>query len=207
MAFIKNGTLRQPPGDEREQPRDVAALVLQLGDPDPTARRWAARDLLPHPQGTAALVDRLQVEQDSAVREVILTALARAGDPIAVAGLVECLRSEDAQLRNEAIEAMKALPDEMAPVMGGLLSGPDPDVRILAVNILESLPHPQVEAWLIDVIERDPVVNVCATAVDLLGEVGTAAAQGALVRLKQRFADEPYIQFAADLALQRITKT
>jgi len=77
-------------------------------------------------------------------------------------------------------------------------------VRIFAINILESLRHPDVEAWLIEVIERDPMVNVCGTAVDLLSEVGSSASHDALERLKARFAAEPYIQFAADLALQRI---
>jgi hypothetical protein len=40
--------------------------------------------------------------------------------------------------------------------------------------------------------------------VDLLGEVGSFAAREALARLKGRFLDEPYVQFAADLALRRI---
>jgi hypothetical protein len=57
---------------------------------------------------------------------------------------------------------------------------------------------------LIDVIDADAHVNVCATAVDLLSEVGTAWALEPLARLKARFAEEPYIQFAADLALRRI---
>jgi len=47
-------------------------------------------------------------------------------------------------------------------------------------------------------------VNVCATAVDLLGEVGSRDALEPLLRLKARFAKEPYIQFAADLAIKRI---
>ena len=88
--------------------------------------------------------------------------------------------------------------------MHGMLKDTDSDVRIFAVNILESLRHPQVESWLIEVIESDPHVNVCATAVDLLGEVGSSAAREALVRLKGRFPEEPYVQFAADLALRRI---
>jgi HEAT repeat protein len=138
------------------------------------------------------------------VREVILTTLTRLGDATAVAGLVDCLRSEDAALRNEAIEAMKQLPDEVAPIMRVLLADPDPDVRIFAVNILESLCHRDVESWLIEVIDSEPHVNVCGTALDLLSEVGSGAAVAALARLKQRFADEPYIQFAADLALGRI---
>lgn len=206
MSFIKRAPPAAVERDERQQERDLVGLVAQLAHPDPAARRWAARDLLNLPHASAALVSRLQSEDDLSVREIILTSLARRGDETAVAGLVACLRSEDAQMRNEAIEAMKALPNEMAPIMGSLLIDDDPDVRILALNILEALPHPKVEGWLIKVIEHDPVVNVCGTAVDLLGEVGSAAAHDALWRLKRRFADEPYIQFAAELALQRIAK-
>ncbi|MDO8652208.1 MAG: HEAT repeat domain-containing protein [Undibacterium sp.] len=206
MAFIKKNTPTVIGNDERGLVRDYVGLINQLTDADPAARRWAARDLLLYPQATAALVARLQVETDISVREIILTSLTRLGGEIAVTGLVDCLRSEDAQMRNEAIEAMKALPDEVAPIMGGLLIDADPDVRIMAVNILESLRHPKVEEWLIDVIDHDPIVNVCGTAVDLLGEVGSVAAHDALQRLKQRFAAEPYIQFATDLALKRIVK-
>ena len=90
--------------------------------------------------------------------------------------------------------------------MRGLLNDTNPDVRIFAVNILESLRHPEVESWLITVIDNDPQLNVCATAVDLLGEVGSDAAREPLLRLKARYADEPYIQFATDLALKRITE-
>lgn len=206
MAFIKKDTHPAAPEQGRLQVRDCAGLIHQLDDADPAVRRWAARDLVAYPQTTANLVARLQVEDDRSVREIILTSLTRLGDEIAVAGMVDWLRSEDAQMRNEAIEAMKELPDEVAPIMGALLTDADSDVRIMAVNILESLCHPKVEEWLIGVIDNDLVVNVCGTAVDLLGEVGTSAAHDSLERLKQRFSTEPYIQFAADLALKRIVK-
>jgi HEAT repeat protein len=204
MALIKTKTVQPIVADARSQPRDCASLVAELDNPNPMARRWAARDLTDCPAVSAALVDRLRRETDRSVREVILTTLTAAGDDVAVAGLVECLRSEDVALRNEAIEAMKQLPNEVAVIMGGLLADADPDVRIFAVNILESLRHPEVESWLITVIDRDPQLNVCGTAVDLLGEVGTVAAREPLARLKARFHAEPYIQFAADLALKRI---
>ncbi len=206
MAFIKSTTTGTPRHDERRSAsRDYAGLVAELDHEDPLARRWAARDLVGHPQATAALVARLGVENDAAVQEFILTSLTQLGDETAVAGLVACLRSEEAQLRNAAIEAMKALPTEVAPIMSELLRDDDPDVRILAVNVLESLRHPMVEQWLIEVIDRDPMVNVCGSAVDLLGEVGSEAAHDALERLKLRFGAEPYIQFAVDLALKRIS--
>ncbi len=178
MALIKTRTIEPVAEDARGHPRDCAGLVAELASANPTARRWAARDLADCPDAAAALLERLQREADVSVREVILTTLTGLGDATSVAGLVECLRSEDAALRNESIEAMKQLPDAVAPIMRGLLADPDPDVRIFAVNILESLCHPEVERWLIEVIDRDPHVNVCGTAVDLLGEVGSGRGAG-----------------------------
>ncbi len=207
MAFIKKTSPPTPAAEDREMVRDCAGLIEQLTNADPAIRRWAARDLMSFPQATAALAARIQAEEELSVREVILTTLTRLGGPIAVAGLVECLRSEDAQVRYEAIASMKALPNEVAPIMDGLLLDTDPDVRIMAVNILESLRHPKVEEWLISVIDRDQAVNVCGTAVDLLGELGSPISHDALERLKLRFSDEPYIQFAAELALKRTAKT
>lgn len=194
------------PEERRRRPRDFQGLKAQLEDPDAAARRWAARDLAQYTESAPALVDRLKQETDAAVREAILMSLTEIGNDVAVQGLIECLRSEDAALRNDAIEAMKNLPESVAPIMEDLLHDADSDVRIFAVNVLESLRHPDVEKWLIEVISKDPHINVCATAVDLLSEVGTEAALPALEALKTRFAGEPYIQFAADLAIRRISK-
>jgi HEAT repeat protein len=204
MAFVKQKAAPFDGGNRRGRSRDCVDLAAELEDANPTSRRWAARDLIDCPEAATALVNRLRREEEVAVREVILTTLIRLDDASALGGLVECLRSEDAALRNEVIEAMKLLPGEVALIMQSLLADLDPDVRIFAVNILESLRHAEVESWLIQVIERDPEVNVCAAAVDLLSEVASAKALEPLVQLKLRFSEEPYIQFAAELALQRI---
>jgi HEAT repeat protein len=204
MALIKRPAAQPPVGDQRQMERGPSALIERLDDPDPAIRRWAARDLAGHAGASDALLGLIRRESDVSVREVALSSLTRIGDAAAVAGLIACLRTEDARLRNEAIEAMKSLPAEVAPIMRGLLEDADRDVRILAINVLESLRHPDVEDWLIGVIARDPEVNVCGAAVDLLTEVGTVRAREALQSLRARFGDEPYIQFAAGLALQRI---
>ncbi len=206
MPFIKKHDQQPVKNDERTQERDCESLVLSLDNPDPVARRWAARDLVECPDASAKLVERLRVEQDMSVRAVILSSLTCLGDHTAVAGLVDCLRSEDAALRNESIEVMKQLPDEVAPIMRELLHDTNDDVRIFAVNILESLCHPDVESWLLEVIENDPQINVCAAALDLLLEVGSKAAEQPLKRLQLRFADEAYFQFAINLALRRIAE-
>ena len=204
MALIKKPADWDPSQDQRRRARAGPDWPQQIDSPDAAARRRAVQDLARQPEASTVLLARLACERDLAVRAVICTGLIQCRDRIAVDGLLACLRSEDAGLRSEAIEALKQLPQEVEPLLEGLLHDSDPDVRIFVVNILESLRHPQVEEWLIRVIEQDPHVNVCATAVDLLGEVGNEGAESALRALKQRFANEPYIQFAADLALKRI---
>jgi len=202
MVIIKRQT-SQLIKDEELQPRAFAGLVEALESSDATTRRLAARELAAFPAASAILVARLKHESNASVSDALITALTRLGGKEAVAGLVECLRSEDAALRNEAIEAMKEMPDEVAPIMDTLLVDADPDVRIFAVNILESLRHPGVETWLVKVIASDPHVNVCAAAADLLSEVGSEMARGALEQLSLRFPNEPYIAFVIDVALKR----
>ena len=106
------------------------------------------------------------------VRSIILTGLIVNKSPAVVAGLLPLLGSEDANLRNGAIEALQQMPDEVAPHVEAMLADPDSDVRILAVNVLSALPHPMVPEWLRRVVTTDPHVNVCAAALDALAEVG-----------------------------------
>ena len=203
MALKKSKTTA--PEETQSSQRDCSEISQDLISEDPSKRRWAARDIVSCEHASVMLLDQLEAEKDISVKQIILSSLTQIGDTEAVNGLVRCLRTEDVSLRNEAIEAMKHLPREVASIMASLLNDPDPDVRIFAVNILESLCHPDVEQWLIDVIRDDEHINVCATAVDLLGEVGSEKSEPALLALKERFTDEPYIQFAADLAIKRIT--
>ncbi len=138
------------------------------------------------------------------LRETAAIELARLGGEAVVDGLLPLLRSDDAAIRNIAIDILKELPDEVAPVMDNLIRESDPDVRIFLVNVLEELRHPRVEDWLIAVLDADDKANVVATAINLLNEIGTAAAEGVLLRAIDRFRDEPFIVFSAENALSRI---
>jgi HEAT repeat protein len=204
MGLVKTKAIESAEKAEPIKPQSCEELAAALEDSDATVRRHAAQKITSCFDAATALVSRLKREENTAVREAILNSLLRLHDPAIGSGLAECLRSEDAALRNDVIEAFKQLGAEVEPILRSLLADPDPDVRIFVVNILNSERHPDVEQWLIEVIERDAHVNVCATAVDLLCEVGTEAAIDPLLHLKTRFAHEHYIQFAADLALKRI---
>jgi len=114
------------------------------------------------------------------------------------------LRSEDANLRNSTIELLSALPDAVGPRIDELLRDADPDVRIFTVNLLGELKHPDVGRWLAQVLKLDAHINVVAASLEVLAEVGTPEALPALKLARQRFADDAFIGFAADLAVQRI---
>jgi HEAT repeat protein len=204
MALKKPQQEEQRLDDTRSLVRDLPGLLLLSSD-DVSERRWAARDLAQYADTAAhALCQRLEAEPDRATREAIAISLTKIGGDNVVTGLLPLLRSEDAALRNGVIDILKELPGDVAPHMEALLDDPSPDVRIFVVNVLEALRHPKVEDWLIAVISMDPHVNVVASALDLLGEVGTESALPALGRVLKRFPDEPFISFAVNNAVKCI---
>ena len=204
MGLVKRGRTQLVADCVPVKEADGAQLRVGLEDKDPETRRHSAREMRRFSDSVVALVSRLKREQDVAVREAILTTLVRLDDASAAVGMAECLRSEDPALRNEVIEAIGLFSCDVSGTLRILLNDPDPDVRIFAVNILDSRRQPDVESWLIEVIERDKHLNVCATAVDLLCEAGTEAAVDPLLRLMLRFEGNAFIQFAANRALKRI---
>ena len=189
---------------EREYPRDPAGLVGQLGGSDPEQRRWAARDLAGLPPAAAALGARLALEQDASVRDVLFTSLATIANDVAVDALLPLLRSEDASLRNDAIETLARMPKAVAPRINALLADPDVDVRIFAVNLLGELRHPNVPAWLSQVLGTERDVNVVAAAIEVFAEVGEPAHVPLLEATRRRFGDVAFIGFAVAMTIERI---
>jgi HEAT repeat protein len=194
---------REGPG--RQHPRDAAGLLLQIQADEPAQRRWAARDLAAHPDTAPALVSRLLSEPERSVRDAIFTSLAAHANAQAAEALLPLLRSETAELRNGAIEALSAMPDAVAPHIDQLLGDADPDVRIFTVNLLGELCHPKVRSWLLQTLRRDAQVNVVAAALEVMAEVGEPQDAAALQEVRARFVDDAFIGFAVDLALQRVT--
>jgi len=214
MALVtsrkKRETSRKKPEEApkprgRKYGRDLQGLLAQFHDEQVKVRRWAARDLAAHPQAVGALCERLHVEADPSVREAIFNSLLTIGTDQVAEGLLPLLRAEDAGLRNGAVDVLRQLPDAVGHRMEALLADPDPDVRIFAVDILQDLTHPEAPRWLLDVVATDPHVNVVTTALDRLAEVGTPDMGRVIEGVKHRFPDEPFVAFAVDAALRRIS--
>jgi len=134
----------------------------------------------------------------------MFTSLATMASEAAVAALLPMLRSEDAQLRNGAIEGLCSMPQAVAPRVAALLRDADADVRIFTVNLLGDLRHDQVLPWLRQVMQHDDAINVVAAAIEVLAEVGSPSDIKALRAAQQRFAGDAFIGFAADMAIERI---
>lgn len=190
----------------RHPARDLAGLLAQLGDADAAVRRWAARDLAESDAAAAApaLCEQLPRETDASVREALFTSLARLGGAPVVAGVLPLLRSEEPALRNGAIELLAQLPDAVVPHVQALLADADADVRIFAANLLGALPHPQVPQWIAQVLQSECEPNVVGAALDVAAEVGNVDTLPALRALAARFPHDPFIGFAAALAVERI---
>jgi HEAT repeat protein len=189
---------------EREHPRDKAGLIAQLRSANAEQRRWAARDLAEHPDSAATLGAQLAGEAEPSVREALFISLSALNSEAAATALLPLLRSEDAQLRNGAIEALAGMPHAVAPRIDALLHDSDPDVRIFTVNLLGDLRHERVTTWLLQVLRDEVSVNGVAAAVEVLAEVGQPGHLEALRAARRRFADDPFLTFALDVAIERI---
>jgi len=179
-------------------------LQQQLGNGSPDERRHAAQALVQYHHAAPALAGRLQVEPDRNVREALFSALVAIGGHRTARLVTPFLRAEDAALRNGAMEALKRMAASAAPAIDKLLDDADPDIRLLAIEVTRGWPRLLATPRLQNLIAHDTHINVCAAAIDVAAGNGTDELLPALAAARQRFADEPFLVFAVDVARARI---
>ena len=185
------------PGERRS-----AADTLRTGTPD---ERWsAARALGTAPNGTNALGDALKTETDPRVREAIFTSLVRLGTRESVDAVVPYLRVDDANLRMGALDALRAMIGVARAALPDLLRDPDADIRVICCDLAQELPSPEATRLLCDLLANEPEPNVCAAAVDVLADIGGAAALPYLEACAERFGDTTFLTFAVKIAMEQI---
>ncbi|ALJ38475.1 HEAT repeat domain-containing protein [Azospirillum brasilense] len=198
MALVK---ARKIDGAKPAAAMEDGDPLALLEDADPALRRRAAHALGERPDAVPALSARLAREKDPSVRETLFTALVRTGTAEAAAALAPHLVSEDVGLRNGVIESLQQMPAAVVmPEVTPLLTAADSDLRIFAAQLVGKLPHPDRLDLLAGVIDHDPHVNVCLSAVEALMESGDPAALTVVERLGGRFPDDPFVAFSIDAA-------
>ena len=199
MPLIRSAAVPQDTiAETRELRRD------QLDGNDVHERRRAARALSGDPAAASVLAARLECEPDPRVRDALFGSMVAIGGTRVAELVAPFIGSDDAGLRGGAVEALKSLENDAVATLDALMSDPDVDVRILAIEVTRAWPSALAIPRLLRVFEREPHVNVCAAAVDVATEVGTSDLLEALQVLRSRFASEPYLLFAVDIASDRI---
>ena len=199
--------LRRGKPDETPAPVETTdALVGDLRHPDPERRWSAARRLGDRPGAAEHLAAALMRETEPRVVAAIFTSLARRGGEESAPHLFPLLRSDDAALRNGAIEALQTMPAALAGHIEELLHDLDSDVRIFAVELTRKMPAQPATVSLCRLLDRETHPNVCAAAVDVLAEIGSPAAIPHLQRCRDRFATQPFLPFAIAAAIETLSR-
>jgi HEAT repeat protein len=197
--------LVRKPKDHAPIAKPDASEVLRLLASPSTDERWAAaRSAASVDGGIAALAAALPAEQDPRVREAIFTTLARHGTAESAEAVIGLLRSDSANLRTGALDALRIMAGRTPELLPRLLSDGDADVRLLSCELARSLPGDEATRLLCVVLAAEQEINVCASVVEVLAEVGSADALGPLAECARRFGDSPFIQFAIRIAADRI---
>ncbi|MGM0623136.1 MAG: HEAT repeat domain-containing protein [Campylobacterota bacterium] len=118
--------------------------------------------------------------------------------------MVKMLRTDNAYLRNMVIKYLQSFGKEIKPFLEHMLEDGDKDVRIFAVNIIGDVGFEDSVSLLRYVLVRESDLNVIATAIDYLGEIGNGEDKELLEAVRKNFADEPYIEFAINNAIERL---
>jgi HEAT repeat protein len=197
--------IRKPSGrpiDEEPNP-DKTFAALSDADSD---RRWrAARDAATLEGGDAALGAALLDEKDLRVREAMFTSLARWGTPTAVEAVSSALRSDDANLRGGALDALRIMIPRAPDLLPRLLADRDIDIRILTCELARSVESAEATRLMCEVLDREADANVCAAAVEVLAEVGGPEALPSLRNCRVKFGNSPFLGFAIEAVIERLT--
>jgi HEAT repeat protein len=147
------------------------------------------------------LLTEMVGSQNVGVQEAAEQALRRIGGQATVQALVPLLRSDEANVRNIAMDVLRQVGEQNLDTLVAILRDEDPDIRIFAADILGSTGHENAVKALNEALLKDPEVNVRYQAAVSLGEL---AHPGGAKSLKQAMGDDEWVQFAVVEALAKI---
>lgn len=177
-------------------------LIEELHSEDPavvreaafTAGRLKIEDAVPH---LTALIE----SHNLGIQEAAEFALRKIRGPRSVAALCPLLRSDEAPVRNMAMDILREIGVDDLSALKVLLRDQDPDLRIFITDILGSTNNVLAVAPLCEALLHDPEENVRHQAAMSLGNLGFPVAVDSL---NIALHDEEWVQFAAVEALTKI---
>ncbi len=135
------------------------------------------------------------------VQEAADRALRHIGGPETVHAVAPLLRSDDAPVRNLAMDILREVGGEDIQTLTDLLKDEDPDIRIFVTDILGAAGNVLAVEPLCTALLKDPEVNVRYQAAVSLGALGHRQAAACL---NKAINDEEWVQFAVIEALTKL---
>ena len=196
--------VRKPTG-QPPQPAPDASSVLGNLVSDRTDERWAAaRAAADVPDATLALAAALRNENDARVREAMFTSLARIGTRESADILIAFLRSDNANLRAGALDALRIMIGEMRDLLPRLLGDRDVDIRILSCELARALPGPEATTLLCTLLAAEQEAMSARPRSTFSRRWAAPPRFRCLAECAQRFRDNPFLGFAIKTATDRI---
>ena len=118
--------------------------------------------------------------------------------------IMDLLKLENAYTRNLGISILKDFGEAIKYYIVKFLIGDDKDLRIFAINVLGDVDFAESRDMLVELLEDEEDINVAMTAVDYMAEIGEEEDIELLEKVKDRFKDEVYAEFAIDGAIKMI---
>jgi HEAT repeat protein len=196
MPLVRSNSAKPASPDAREPSASLTSATID--------DRWAAARSSESPASVPSLAAALARENAAKVREAIFTALARIATRQSALAVLPYLRADEASTRAGALDALRAMPAATAQHVAVLLADKDPDVRLLACDLVRDMGDADGALLLSELLETDPEANVCAAAVEVLAEVADAGALPALSHCATRFPNDPFLAFAIKVATARL---
>ena len=159
---------------------------VQLDGLDEAERTYAAEDIgyLNDPDGVAVLLERLNKEPSMAVRDSIFQALIRIEWEAAIAGCFGLFASDDPQIRNQAVDALRHKSRQAIPFLVAVMRDGDRDMRKLVLDTLKGDRLRGTDEIYAAALS-DPDENVVITAVENLGQIRAEEFRGRIEGLIQ----------------------
>ncbi|MBE0499507.1 MAG: HEAT repeat domain-containing protein [Campylobacterales bacterium] len=169
-------------------------------------RSYAIEEMVKFKGGGRFLVDKLiehDTHKDTASR---IAAVLSNMDPekAPIEEVMELLKLQNAYVRNLGISILQDYGEAIRYYIVKFLIGDDYDLRIFAINVLGDVNFAQSRDMLVELLENEQKINVAMTAIDYMAEIGQPEDVPLLRRVKERFKDDSYAQFAIDAAIESI---
>lgn len=182
---------------------EFSELLQKIKGGGEEERRRAAHLLgeMKEKRGIKPLIELLS-DTSCAVKEAAADALSKINGREVIQELVFLLRSEEADLRNIAIEVLEEIGERAVESLFSLLDDEDHDIRKFACDILGNIGSPRAVPYLISAL-NDPHINVACAACEALGNIRDKRATKVLVKIL-KYKDKKWLVYNAVEALGKI---